>query len=224
MNSQRPRAVAFLAACGAAAVFAACSSSSGGLPAGGDDNDSGSMDDGAAPPKDSGAAPHDSGTKADANAACGVQVNSGVAFTDAGGIYCAANMPCDLTQNTCCVSAIGQGTCTSGHSGCGAGNLAAAFECVEDTDCPANQVCCGYASMAQGMAGSKCQDISASPDHKCSPAPSSTQGSVQFCQKTCECKDGSECIPQSCQVNGAPIAANLTMCGLQGAPYNCAPR
>jgi hypothetical protein len=204
--------------------FAACSSSSNSTLPTDDDAAAATTNDGAAPPKDSGiTGARDTGTSpGDSGGACGVRVNSGVAFTDAGAVYCAANMPCDLTKDTCCVGATGAGTCNSGHNGCGGGTLAAAFECVEDTDCPANNVCCGYAM--GGMAGSKCQDISASPDHKCSPAPSSTQGSVQFCQKTCECKDGSECIPQSCTITGAVLPAALTMCGLQGAPYNCTPR
>lgn len=110
----------------------------------------------------------------------------------------------------------------SGHSGCSAA-LTAAFECVEDSDCPTHQVCCGYADMTTSSAGSKCQDLGSGT--KCSPVPSDTQGSVQFCQKTCECKDGTECLPQSCNIPGAPIPASLTMCGLQNKPpYSCTAR
>ena len=124
-----------------------------------------------------------------------------------------------FTKNTCCVNGLGVGTCTSGHNGCGAA-LSAAFECTEVEDCPSGQVCCGYADSTTSMAGSKCQNVSGT-SNKCTPAPTMTQGTVQLCQKTCECKDGSECVPQSCNV-GASLPANLTMCGLQSQqPYNC---
>jgi hypothetical protein len=159
--------------------------------------------------------------------ACGTFVNSGVAFVDGGGIYCAMDMPCDLTSSTCCVNGLGKGTCTSGHNGCGSGTgllAQAAFECVQDTDCPANQVCCGYADSSTMSAGSKCQALGSST--KCSPAPTNTKGSVQFCQKTCECKDGTACLPQSCDLGVAGVPpANLTMCGMQTmAPFNCMAR
>jgi hypothetical protein len=203
-----------------------CSSKSAGPGALADD--SGSGDDATEPagsvdsgpmmtvtgPIDSGSHPAEASTSN-----CGTRVNSGIMFSAAGVPYCAANMTCDLTQNTCCVNGLGVGSCMSGHNGCGAG-LYAAFECIEATDCPSGQVCCGYADSTTSTAGSKCQDVSGN-GNKCSPAPTTTQGSVQFCQKTCECKDGSECVPQSCNV-GASLPANLTMCGLQSEkPYNC---
>jgi hypothetical protein len=207
-------------------ALGACSSSSGTSPSFADDSGSGSggSGDDATEPGDSGSTvvthPHDASTGGPAEAStCGMRVNSGIMFTAAGIPYCAANTPCDLTKNTCCVNALGVGTCTSGHNGCG-GALNAAFECTEVEDCPSGQVCCGYADSTTSMAGSKCQDVSGT-GNKCTPVPTSTQGSVQFCQKTCECKDGSECIPQSCNV-GASLPANLTMCGLQSQqPYNC---
>ena len=219
--------LAFLAAGIVAASVVACSSSSsGGLT---DDSDSGSGDDtsskdaGSTGSKDSGK----SNPAGDSGGACGTRVSSGVVFDDAGAIYCAANMPCALASDTCCVNGLGMGTCKPGHNGCGAGTglaAQAAFQCVEDTDCPTNQVCCGYVDTTMNTAGSKCQAIGA--DKKC-PAPSaSTQSAIQFCQKTCECKDGSECVPQSCDL-GVPTVppANLTLCGLQTTgSFHCTAR
>ena len=203
-----------------------CGSSSGGGPSSFAD-DSGSGED-VTEPVDSGSMvvnpPRDGGSGHPSVEAstCGMRVNSGIMFTPAGVPYCAANAPCDLTKNTCCVNALGVGTCTSGHNGCGAA-LNAAFECTEVEDCPTGQVCCGYADSTTSTAGSKCQDVSGT-GNKCTPTPTTTQGSVQLCQKTCECKDGSECVPQSCNV-GASLPANLTLCGLQSEkPYNCTPR
>ncbi|HEX4446155.1 MAG TPA: hypothetical protein VH044_05450 [Polyangiaceae bacterium] len=145
-------------------------------------------------------------------------------FDGTGGIVCGTD--CDLTKNTCCVDGLGDAKCVNGHSGCGSfGNIggAAQFQCVQISDCPSGQVCCGYADSSSNLAGSKCQDISAN-GNKCAPAPTGTMGSVQFCQKTCECKDGSACVAQSCTVMGAPNAM-LTMCALQDkAPYNCTPQ
>jgi hypothetical protein len=209
----------------AALSFAACSSSSSAPLA---ENDSGSSDDASSDASGTGAKDAGQANPRDAaSQTCGTRVNSGVAFTDAGGIYCAADMPCDLTSSTCCVNGLGIGTCKSGHNGCGGGTglaAEAAFECVQDTDCPANQVCCGFADSSSMTAGSKCEALGSST--KCSPAPTTTQGSVQFCQKTCECKDGSECLPQSCDLGVAGVPpANLTMCGKQDqAPFNCTPR
>jgi hypothetical protein len=201
----------------AALVVGGCSSSSSGFPNGGDDtNDAGSTPETTPDAQ----AVHDANTPpVSADAACGTRVNSGIKFSASGEPLCDATNPCDLTKNTCCVGITGAGTCTTGHNGCG-GALDATLECVEDTDCPTNQVCCGFFDMSAGMAGSKCQDVSGN-GNKCSPAPTATQDSVQFCQKTCECKDGSECIPQNCNV-GLPIPAHLTMCGLQQmGSYNC---
>ena len=207
----------------AALALAGCSSSSSGGFATGDDGGTPATDDATSPANDSGGPQREaSSPSGDASSqACGKQVNSGVMFESNGDLACGLNMPCNLKSDTCCVDALATASCKSGHAGCGAGLVAAAFECVQDTDCPSGQVCCGYAQ--NNAAGSKCQDVSHN-GNKCSPAPSSTQGSVQFCQKTCECKDGSECIPQSCNVM-AGVPANLTMCGLQSqAPYNCTTR
>jgi hypothetical protein len=208
----------------AAVAVAACSSSSngglegddGGGPSSGSSAGSGS---GSGSGSSGSASGKDSGTSSGGDAACGKQVANMVTFTN-GKVNCGT--PCDLTADTCCVSSVGAAMCVTGHSGCGTFGSplgAAAFECIQETDCPSGQVCCGYA--ANGMTGSKCQDVSGNGG-KCSPAPSSTQGSVQFCQKSCECKDGSECVAQSCTVTSGVPNANLTMCGLQSQPpYNC---
>jgi hypothetical protein len=139
------------------------------------------------------------------------RVNSGIAFTDAGIPYCNMTTPCDLTMDTCCVDALGSGTCHSGHSvNCGVG---AAFQCVEQTDCPAGQLCCGYQTDSM-HGGSKCEAVSACP----------SQTSAQLCQTNAECTGGLECIPQSCNV-GAALPAMLTLCGLQSnATYTCTAR
>ncbi len=217
---------AIVGAAAGALSFAAlgCGNSSGGALTGDDNTDSGTLGRRRHDVFTGVDAGHDANTAhpGDGAVACGTRVDSGVSFTSTGGIYCAADMPCDLTTHTCCVGGLGTGTCVSGHSGCSAA-LTAAFECVEDSDCPTHQVCCGYADMTTSSAGSKCQDLGSGT--KCSPVPSDTQGSVQFCQKTCECKDGTECLPQSCNIPGAPIKAALTMCGIQAtAPYNCTAR
>jgi hypothetical protein len=165
---------------------------------------------------------HDAGAH-DAAVACGVQVPSTAILDDAGGIVC-GGASCDLTVNTCCVAADATSMCVSGHSGCKGfgGNIlgAAQFECDQITDCPSGQVCCGYLNSTS--AGAKCQDVSGS-GNKCTPAPTGMMGSVQFCQKTCECKDGSECLAQSCNTAPGVPPAKLTMCGLQfESPFNCA--
>ena len=167
---------------------------------------------------------HDAGAH-DASLTCGVQVPSTAILDDAGGIVCGGGS-CDLTMNTCCVAADATSMCVSGHSGCKGfgGNIlgAAQFECDQITDCPSGQVCCGYLNSTS--AGAKCQDVSGN-GNKCTPAPTGMMGSVQFCQKTCECKDGSACIAQSCATAPGVPPAKLTMCGLQSeSPFNCSPQ
>jgi hypothetical protein len=119
--------------------------------------------------------------------------------------------PCDLTKNTCCVSTLGEGTCQSGHNAnCGIG---AAFQCVEKSECPSGQLCCGFQTDSS-HGGSKCEAVSVCP----------TQTSAQLCQTNGECAAGVQCIPQSCNV-GAPLPANLTLCGLQSnSTYQCTAR
>lgn len=97
----------------------------------------------------------------------------------------------------------------------------AVFKCVEKTDCPSGQVCCGVADQAAATAGSACQDVAATGNH-CTPvatSATSTQGSAQLCQTNAECITGS-CLWQDCTVG--TLSPSLTMCGLQSAaPFNC---
>lgn len=86
-------------------VFASlgCGSSSSGGLTGDDNTDSGTPADDAAA-SSSVDAGHDANTTHPGDAlACGARVASGVSFTSTGGIYCAPDMPCDLTTHTCCV-------------------------------------------------------------------------------------------------------------------------
>jgi hypothetical protein len=104
---------------------------------------------------------------------------------------------------------LGQGTCKSGHTiNCGVG---AGFQCVEKSDCPSGQICCGYQTDST-HGGSKCE------------ASCPAQTSAQLCQTNAECTGGQTCIPQSCDV-GATLPANLTLCGLQSNDtYKCTAR
>jgi hypothetical protein len=141
-----------------------------------------------------------------------MRVNSGYTFNDAGIPYCATNVACDLTQNTCCVNPAGDGTCATGHNNpcSGAGG---AFQCIQKTDCPTGQLCCGYQTDSS-HGGSKCEAVSA--------CPSAT--SAQLCETNAECTGGAKCIPQSCNV-GAIVPAMLTLCGLQSnSTYTCTAR
>ena len=215
-----------LAASLAALVFVACSSpTSGGLGTSDDASDGIGDASGGGSGSSSGASGSgssgDSGGRssgssgspaADAGSPANERVDSGIPFTDAGVPYCSATAPCDLTNNTCCVNAIGQGTCQTGHSAsCGVGG---SFQCIEKSECPSNQLCCGYQTDSM-HGGSKCEAVSACP----------SQTSAQLCQTNGECTGGQvECIPQSCNV-GAVLPANLTLCGLQSnATYKCTAR
>jgi hypothetical protein len=146
---------------------------------------------------------------ADGGSSPNQRVDSGIPFSDAGVPYCSTKATCDLKSNTCCVDVTGVGSCHSGHSvNCGIG---ASFQCIEKTDCPSGQLCCGYQTDST-HGGSNCQPS----------CPSQT--SAQLCQTNGECAGGVECIPQACDV-GALVPANLTLCGLQSnATYKCMPR
>jgi hypothetical protein len=152
-----------------------------------------------------------SGTAADGGLSPNERVNSGIPFSDAGVPYCSTSAPCDLKTNTCCVSTLGEGTCQSGHNAnCGIG---AAFQCIEKSECPSGQLCCGFQTDSS-HGGSKCETVSVCPP----------QTSAQLCQTNGECAAGVQCIPQSCNV-GAPLPANLTLCGLQSnSTYQCTAR
>jgi hypothetical protein len=153
----------------------------------------------------------------DSGSSSGVQrVPSNVQFTDAGVVLCGT--PCPLTSNQCCIDVLGNTTCSSLGASC---TNEAIFKCVQQTDCPANQVCCGVANQAAATAGSECQDVASTGNH-CTPVAtmaSSTEGSAQICQTNAECLTGS-CLWQDCSVG--TLKPSLTMCGLQSAaPFNC---
>ncbi len=93
------------------------------------------------------------------------------------------------------------------------------FRCVEKTDCPGNQVCCGTADALGMTAGSECQDVSTT-NNQCTPAATTLKGSAQLCQTNAECKNGMTCTWQDCMVG--TLMPSLTMCGIQSqAPFNC---
>jgi|HubBroStandDraft_6_1064221.scaffolds.fasta_scaffold13061_5 hypothetical protein len=189
-----------------------------------DDEEGGSADDDAASSGggSSGSKPSSSGSGSgsssrDSGSSSGDQrVASNVQFNDAGVVLCGT--PCPLTSNQCCIDVLGNTTCTSPGASC---TNEAIFKCVQQTDCPANQVCCGVANQSAATAGSECQDV-ASTGNQCAPvatSASSTEGSAQICQTDAECITGS-CIWQDCSVG--TLKPSLTMCGLQSAaPFNC---
>jgi hypothetical protein len=148
---------------------------------------------------------------ADASSSANERVDSGIPFTDAGVPYCNPTTPCDLSKNTCCVDTFGNGTCDTGHSvSCGVGG---SFQCIKESECPTGQLCCGYQTDSM-HGGSKCEAVSMCP----------SQTSAQLCETSAECPNALECIPQSCNV-GAPLPANLMLCGLQSnATYTCTAR
>jgi len=209
---------------------AAASSSSGSGEASGSGAKSGSSggstsSSGSSKSSSSGASASSSGSKGSSGAGSGSasggsqdgqqKVPSNVQYTDAGVVICGT--PCPLTSNICCIDQLGNGHCMSTTSSCS--NLEATFKCVQATDCPANQVCCGNANQPAATAGATCQDV-ASNGNQCTPAPSSTEGSAQLCQTDAECVNGAECIWQDCTVG--TLKPSLTMCGLQSsAPFNC---
>jgi hypothetical protein len=150
-------------------------------------------------------------------------VPSNVQFDDAGTPICGT--PCDLRSHICCIDQFGAGTCIAASATCPTITIAgitvpeATFKCVEKSDCPGNQVCCGVADSVAGTAGAQCEDVS-STGGKCTPATTTTQGSAQLCTTNGECKTG-QCIWQDCMV-AAGLAPSLTMCGIQSAaPFNC---
>jgi hypothetical protein len=111
--------------------------------------------------------------------------------------------------------------------------MEAQFECLEASECPSGQVCCGVANNTQGTAsaGSQCEDISASGhcDPVADAGAASTMGSAQLCQTDAECVNHMTCSWQVCTIPttvagvAVTLKPNLTMCGLQSAaPFNCA--
>ena len=147
-------------------------------------------------------------------------VKSEISFS--GGLPLCGTTACDLTKNICCVTQTAQGSCIPNTQTCPSGD--ATFKCVQKTDCPGNDICCGVANESTSSAGSQCEDVS-STNQECTPVAtgaSSTQGSAQVCQTTAKCKNGMTCQWQTCNVSGALIEPQLTMCGIQSAaPFNC---
>jgi hypothetical protein len=89
-------------------------------------------------------------------------------------------------------------------------------KCLGTIDCPSGQSCC---AIQNGFVfDSECQTV-ADGGHCAAPPPAtSNQSAAQLCESTVECKNGAECIPQSCV-----FGAKLTLCGVQSAsPYSCA--
>lgn len=187
------------------------SSSSGGGSSSGTSSSSGSGS--------SSGSTHDGGSSSSSGGPGG-RVPSQVMFDDAGVPLCGT--PCPLSSNQCCVSVLGAATCLAADAGpCPMADALpqADFKCVEKSDCPSNQVCCGYAdtTTSPATAGSTCQAVSAG---NCAPPASSSKASAQLCQLNSECKSGTSCIWQDCTVGTQTL--QLTMCGIQtGAVFNC---
>jgi hypothetical protein len=201
----------------------ATSGSSGGAGSGGSGNGSGSgsgtggSSSGKGSGSSSGSTSGSGSSSRDSGNSSGDQkVPSNVQYNDAGVVLCGT--PCPLTSNVCCIDVLGNGHCMPPGSTC---TNEAVFKCVERTDCPTNEICCGIADQTTATAGSECQDV-ASTNNQCTPvatSASSTQGSAQLCQTNAECLTGT-CIWQDCTVG--TLKPSLTFCGLQSAaPFNC---
>jgi hypothetical protein len=142
-------------------------------------------------------------------------VASNIMFNSAGIPMCGTTA-CDLTSNECCLAyPIPAATCNPVGTAC---TGQAIFKCVEASECPQGQVCCGLADQTTSSAGASCQTT-------CTTGASSAMGSAQLCQTDGECKNGMKCTWQDCKVGmPEPAMANveLTMCGVQTAsPFNC---
>jgi hypothetical protein len=125
--------------------------------------------------------------------------------------------PCDLRSNTCCVDLSLNTRCAPGHSSACHSNEVT-IQCLQACECAGGQVCCGVEDTIQGVVQSKCQTVA--DGDLCKPHPqTTTQASAQLCKVTSECKNGQDCITQTCIYN-----ATLSVCGLQSQdPFNCHP-
>jgi|HubBroStandDraft_1064217.scaffolds.fasta_scaffold30428_1 hypothetical protein len=205
-------------------------SSSSGSSSGGGSSSSGSSGGGGS---SSSSGTHPSGSGSSSGSTSGSssgRVESNIVFNEAGVPLC-GSVACNLTSNTCCVALNQTGSCIPQGQSCT--SQEAQFKCLEASDCPSGQVCCGVANNSAGAAsaGSECQDIAAAGH--CSPVPDagaqSTLGSAQLCQTNAECVNHMDCTWQVCSIDttidGVPnvmLMPNLTMCGLQSAaPFNC---
>jgi hypothetical protein len=126
--------------------------------------------------------------------------------------------PCDLRSQTCCATLAPVFTCVDGtNTACGTNQ--ASIHCQNSCDCPSGQSCCGMINTLVQAVESVCQPVL--DGGKCQPAEqTNTQASAQLCTVTSECKDGSDCIKQTCY--GGLVT--LSVCGLQSQdPFQCMP-
>jgi hypothetical protein len=127
-------------------------------------------------------------------------------------------MPCDLKTNTCCLDQFLVARCISKPMTCPSNNVS--FGCLQATDCPSGQVCCGLADSSAMTATTSCATIASGTN--CPGMSSMTMGYAQFCQTDGECKNHQACIKQSCPINSSLPPAVFKLCGLQNhQPYNC---
>jgi hypothetical protein len=124
-------------------------------------------------------------------------------------------MPCDLRSNTCCVDLNFNARCIPGADAKCNSNEATGH-CLQECECPTGTVCCGVENTLVGVVQTSCQNI---PDGgHCSPYPqTSYSASAQLCAFNSECKNGEDCITQTCIYNVV-----VQVCGLQSqAPFSC---
>jgi hypothetical protein len=181
----------------------------------GDDSGSGVADSG--PQPDSGSnPPGDAGADADASSvipdASTPPPNVCVNYSPP---VCGTT-PCDLRTHTCCVSLSLVATCVAGTGTTACPSNQASIHCLQACECGGTKSCCGVENQIIGAVTAECQDV---PDPGfCSPHPqTSTQASAQFCKTNAECKNGQDCIAQTCE-----FGAMFSICGLQSqAPFDC---
>jgi hypothetical protein len=119
--------------------------------------------------------------------------------------------PCDLTTSTCCVGPGGGGICVSGSL---CQPALAAIHCLQEGDCTGGQVCClAY----DAVAGFRTSCETASSDGNCPVGDAASARSVQMCQTSEECKNGTACVSQTCMVNYS--WTDVSLCGLSPQFY-----
>jgi hypothetical protein len=122
---------------------------------------------------------------------------------------------CDLRSNTCCVDFSFDTRCIPGaNAKCNSNE--ATLHCTSACECEVGSVCCGVENTILGVVQTQCQAV---PDGGlCNPHPqTTTQASAQICQTTDECRNGQDCIKQTCI-----YGATLSVCGLQSQdPFDC---
>ena len=129
-------------------------------------------------------------------------------------IPCGANPgdTCDLRTKTCCVTLDLQESCLTSCDPM----RQAAVHCTNTCDCSGGQVCCGVINQIVGVVQSVCQTVA--DGGFCNPnPPTNTQASAQLCTVDSECKNGEQCIFQTCE-----FGAMFHLCGLQSQdPFDC---